>query len=105
VLDAAWPSLRARRILRLRSEFVHVQRPTAFLLARVGSEVRRSGDWILDGGSLPMREEVELAPLLDRRAPLLCEAHVVLDAGEKHVHHVAGLLLDSLEEISGAEVP
>jgi shikimate kinase len=104
VFENAWPPLRAYQVLRLRSHFVCIQRPTGYLLDRIESEVRRAGDWILEGQSLPVHEEVDLKPLLDRRTPLLCKARIVLDAGEKHVNHVAGVLLESFEEISGAEV-
>jgi shikimate kinase len=103
VLDKAWLPARTKQVLRLRTHFVCIQRPTSYLLEQIDTEVRRSGDWILEGARLPFREDVDLKPLLDRRAGLLCEARILLDAGEQHVGRVASVLLESFEQISGAE--
>jgi shikimate kinase len=103
VVDRAWLPLTARDLLRRRTHFVFIRRPADYLFERLDQELRRSGDWILGGLEVPIRDAVDLKPLLDRRDPLLRESRIVLDGGSGHVHRVAEVLLDSLERICGAD--
>jgi len=103
IVDRAWLPPTAREILRRQTHFVYIRRPIPYLLEHLDHEVRRSGDWILDGHAAPIRDEIELKPLLDRREPLLCDSRIVLDAGADHANRVADVLLDSFEQVSSAE--
>jgi shikimate kinase len=103
VVDRAWLPLSAREILRRRTRFVFIRRPADYLLERLDQELRRSGDWILGGLQAPIRDVVDLKPLLDRRELLLRESRIVLDGGSGHANRVAEVLLDSLERICGAD--
>jgi shikimate kinase len=104
VLDRAWLPPTARGVLHRQTHFVHIQRPVEYLTKRLDQEIRRAGDWVLGGSSIGPEERIDPDRLIDRRRLLLGEAHVVLDAGEQHEIHVADLLLESLEQVSGAAV-
>lgn len=102
VLDSAWPPTSSIKPLLRKLDFVHLQRDSAFLLERFDKERRRTGEWILDGLSTNEASADLLAPLRDRRLPLLREAQILLDAGKQNEIHTAELLLDSLEATVGA---
>lgn len=103
VLDRVWPAARGCTLIRSRMDLVHVCRPVQWLLERLPEEVRRAGDWILAGASIPSSEDQVLHDLLARRAPLLREAGIVLDAGGLHAHQVAAVLIESLEQLLSDE--
>ena len=103
VLDRVWPAASARELLCSRMDFVHVRRPTAWLLERLPEEVRRAGDWILEGAATPKSADHALLVHLERREPLLREAGIVLEAGFMHANQVADVLIDSLEQLLADE--
>jgi len=107
VLDRAWPGPSAREILSHQALFVRIDRPAEYLAGRWAVELERSGDWLLGETSLrlPIQDARDLEPFFARRETLLCEAQIVLEAGDRHANRVADLLLESFEQISGAETP
>jgi len=102
-LDHAWVPTTVRKLLMHRTYFMHLKRSHEYLATRIGRELHRAGDWMLDGKTLPPTETADLPPLHGRRAPLLADARIVLDAGDRHIHDVAEILLDSLEHVADAE--
>lgn len=107
-LDHAWLPPTARDLLRRQSVFVHLSRTPGYLARRLPAELHRAGDWIVDDfpledAPLENAQGMPLQAVFDRRAPLLRESHIVLEAGDQHASRVADLLLDSFEQISGAE--
>lgn len=107
VLDRAWPPPTAREILARQALFVQIHRPADYLARRWEAELERSGDWVLGGASLelPIRDARDLEPFFARRETLLRESQIVVEAGDQHANRVADLLLESFEQISGAETP
>ena len=107
VLDRAWPPATAREILAREALFVRIDRPEDYLARRWAVKLERSGDWVLGGTSLrlPIEDARDLQPFFEGREPLLREAQIVLEAGDQHANRVADLLLESFEQISGAETP
>lgn len=107
VLDRAWPPPSAQEILSRQALFVRIDRPADYLARRWAVELERSGDWLLGGASLrlPIQDAGDLQPFFAQREVLLREAQIVLEAGDQHANRVADLLLESFEQISGAETP
>jgi len=107
VLDRAWPPPTAREILTRQAIFVQIHRPEDYLARRWAAELERAGDWVLGGSSLrlPIQDVRDLQPFFAQREPLLRESQIVLAAGDQHANRVADLLLESFEQISGAETP
>lgn len=101
VLDRAWPGADSFHLFRRRLDFVHVERPTEFLLDRAGRELRAVGS----GDDMPsvVRDKDDLKPIWDERTPLLSEARILLDAGERHELQVAEILMDALESVTSAQ--
>ncbi len=102
VLDAAWPSRDARSLFGRRMEFVHLERPSGYLLARIEKEIHRGGRWLLGERPFTFRTADDLAPLREVRSDLLSAATVRYDAGEQHAHEIVDGLLESLEAVFGA---
>ncbi|HKK50108.1 MAG TPA: shikimate kinase [Myxococcota bacterium] len=103
VLDRAWIPETARDLLRRQCHFVHVRRPMEYLVERFDAERRRSGDWIFEGSPEAARAAGDPGSVFDRREPRLRESRIVLEAGDQHANRVADLLLESFEQVSGAE--
>jgi XRE family aerobic/anaerobic benzoate catabolism transcriptional regulator len=102
-LGRAWPPPSAGWMLMKRSYFIHIDRTYDYIAKRIQREFVRAGDWLFDGMPLPSGEPDGLRPLFAERDALLANAGIVLDAGDQHVHDVAEVLLDSLEDAAGAE--
>ena len=74
-----------------------------YLVERFDAERRRSGDWIFEGSPEAARAAGDPGSVFDRREPRLRESRIVLEAGDQHANRVADLLLESFEQVSGAE--
>lgn len=103
ILDRAWPSMATRDTLRRRTHFVYLQRSIDFLRQAFAEELQRTGDWILRGRPGSAGDEIGLPELHARREPILCDAEIVLEAGDLHAHRIASMLLESLEQIVDVE--
>ena len=102
-LDRAWPGADTAPLLRKQFDFVHIERPTHYLLDRIEKELHAAGSWLLGDQPLVLRNESDLAPLLDEREPLFSEARILLDAGERHELQVAEELRSALESVTNAQ--
>lgn len=103
VFDRVWPAASTGETLCSRTDFVYVHRPIEWLLERLPEEVRRAGDWILEGASTPKSADHAMHVQLARRERLLREAGFVLEAGVMHANQVAEVLIDSLEQLLADE--
>ncbi|MEM9176657.1 MAG: shikimate kinase [Myxococcota bacterium] len=102
VLDAAWPNRDAHSAFGRSLEFVHLERPPAYLLDRIEKEIHRLGGWLLGDHPFTFRNAADLEALAEDRAALLERATVHYSAADQHPLEVVDGLLDSIEAVFGA---
>ncbi len=101
-LDRAWPSDAAFRLFGRKLDLVRIERPTAYLLERLEKEIHGAGAWVLGDRPFVFRNEEDLEAFGALREPLLERAGILLDAGDRHEHEVAEIVLEGLESVAHA---
>lgn len=96
-IGVAWPSSDAARLFRRAMDFVRVRRSATVTAARRRALLEAS-PWV---ASLQACAEGRAVAPPD--ADLLSRAGIVLDAGDRHAHQIAELLMDELELVMQAE--